>query len=83
MKTDDKGRTYYVNTETRKSQWTVPEELKSNEELLTKVSENEIVGNKNATDKEGSIKNVKSDVSKVASYSYDKSLVLKGDIYSG
>ena len=30
MKTDDKGRTYYVNTETRKSQWTVPEELKSN-----------------------------------------------------
>eukprot|EP00944_MAST-04C_sp_MAST-4C-sp1_P010973 g10973.t1 len=58
------------------SQWTVPEELKSNEELLTKVSENEIVGDKNATDKEGSIKNVKSDVSKVASYSYDKSLRL-------
>ena len=27
------------------------EELKSNEELLTKVSENEIVGDKNATDK--------------------------------
>ena len=28
VKTDDKGRTYYVNTETRKSQWTVPEELR-------------------------------------------------------
>ena len=72
MKTDDKGRTYYVNTETRKSQWTVPEELKSN------VSGSEAVVGENATDKEGGVENVKSDVLKVASYSYDKSLVLKG-----
>ena len=71
VKTDDKGRTYYVNTETRKSQWTVPEELKSN------VSGSEVVVGENATDKEGGVENVKSDVLKVASYSYDKSLVLK------
>ena len=72
VKTDDKGRTYYVNTETRKSQWTVPEELKS------KVSESEVGMDKSATEKQGSVENVKSGVSKVASYSYDKSLVLIG-----
>ena len=58
VKTDDKGRTYYVNTETRKSQWTVPEELKSN------VSGSEVVVGENATDKEGGVENVKSDVFK-------------------
>ena len=85
IKKDAKGRTYYVNIETRKSQWTIPDDLKVQDEnteetksnkLSTVIEQAEVSVLASKTNEKVDI--IENTRSKAISYQYDKNLIVKG-----